>query len=251
MNRLEQTIGYRFHDPGLLLTALTHSSYANEHRLEHAECYERLEFLGDSILGVTAAEFLYRWEPALPEGQMTRIRAGLVCEESLHRAALKLGIGPLMRLGRGAELSGERKRPAILADMVEAIIAALYLDGGMEAAKELIFRFVLSDAPSVIEQRTLDHKTALQELVQQKKGGSVRYELTGESGPDHDKRFSYVVFVNGIAVGEGTGRSKKEAEQIAAASAMRNLTETELREVSSEVTESGNAEKLQFPMWKS
>ena len=224
MDRLQDKIKYHFHDLSLLLTALTHSSYANEHPHEHSECYERLEFLGDSILGLTAAEFLYRWEPLLPEGKMTRIRAELVCEESLHRAALALELGPLMRLGHGAERSGDRNRPSILADMVEALIAAVYLDGGMEPAKELIHRFILDDAEAVLKKRSPDSKTALQELVQKDGAGSVRYVLTGESGPDHDKRFTCAVYVNELLAGSGSGRSKKEAEQAAASAALDRLS---------------------------
>ena len=224
MDALQNKIGYRFQDLSLLQTALTHSSYANEHAHGQLPCYERLEFLGDSILGLTAAEFLYRRQPELPEGKMTRIRAELVCEDSLHRAAVTLGLGPLMRLGRGAELSGDRNRPSILADMVEALIAAVYLDGGMEPARALIYRFILADAEAGVEHRSLDSKTALQELVQQDGAVSIRYVLTGERGPDHDKRFTFAVFINDVLSGEGEGRSKKEAEQAAAAEALRRLT---------------------------
>lgn len=224
MTALQNRIEYQFRDLSLLQTALTHSSYANEHGLPHSACYERLEFLGDAILGLTAAEYLYARRPQLPEGKMTRIRAELVCEESLCRAAHALQLGPLMRLGRGAELSGDRDRPSILADMVEALIAAVYLDGGTEPAKALIHRFVLSDAESVIRNRTPDSKTALQELVQQDGAVSIRYELTGEHGPDHDKHFAVAVFINDACCGDGEGRSKKEAEQAAAAAALRKLT---------------------------
>ncbi len=224
MTDLQDRIEYCFHDLNLLQTALTHSSYANEHPQEHSECYERLEFLGDSILGLTAAEYLYRWEPSLPEGKMTRIRAELVCEESLHRAALNLGLAPLMRLGRGAERSGDRNRPSILADMVEALIAAVYLDGGMEPARSLIYRFVLADAGALVENRSLDSKTSLQELLQRDGAVSIRYVQTGETGPDHDKNFTFAVYVDGVLSGEGEGRSKKEAEQAAAAAALRRLS---------------------------
>ena len=222
MEKLEEKIGYRFHDRELLLTALTHSSYANE-RHGAAQSYERLEFLGDSILGLTAADYLYRQTPALPEGQMTRLRAELVCEASLHRAALELGLGELMRLGRGEELTGGRERPSILADMVESIIAAIYLDGGLEEAQRFIRERVLKDAPPGDRHRFTDYKTELQELVQRRSDRHVAYELIGESGPDHDKRFSFRVSVNGRAAGEGTGRTKKEAEQMAARMALEAL----------------------------
>ena len=222
MERLEEKIGYRFRDRELLLTALTHSSYANE-RHGAAQSYERLEFLGDSILGLTAAEFLFRYEPALPEGQMTRLRAELVCETSLHRTALELGLGAYMRLGRGEELTGGRERPSILADMVESIIAAIFLDSGLEAAQRFIRERVLRDAQIGEAHRFTDYKTELQELVQRRSDGQIRYEQIGESGPDHDKRFTFRVSVNGESAGEGTGRTKKEAEQQAARMALEAL----------------------------
>ena len=225
MKQLEEKIGYSFRDPSLLKTALTHSSYSNEHLQEHAECYERLEFLGDAVLGLTAAEMLYRWIPALPEGKMTRIRAELVCEKSLYRTAQMLGLGKYMYLGRGEELSHGRERASILADMVEATIGAIYLDGGMEKAAEFILRFVLNDAEEHVRSRSRDFKTVLQEAVQRTPGGSIRYELADESGPDHDKRFSYRVYINGVLSGEGSGRTKKEAEQEAAGSALQRLTD--------------------------
>ena len=224
MEALETRINYHFKNSGLLKTALTHSSYVNEHPREHAECYERLEFLGDSILGMVTAELLYRWAPSLPEGKMTRIRAELVCEESLHRVALELGLGQWMRLGRGEENSNGRERPSILADMVEAVIAAIYLDGGMEAATQFIRRRVLNRADDYILNRSRDNKTELQELVQQNTGSTIRYEMMGESGPDHNKRFSYAVYVNDVLAGEGEGRTKKEAEQAAAGSALSRMT---------------------------
>lgn len=224
METLESRINYKFKNIGLLKTALTHSSYVNEHPREHAECYERLEFLGDSILGMVTAELLFRWAPSLPEGKMTRIRAELVCEESLHHVAIELGLGQWMRLGRGEENSNGRERPSILADMVEAVIAAIYLDGGMEAATRFIRRCVLNHADDFILNRSRDNKTELQEIVQQQTGSTIRYELTGESGPDHNKRFSYAVYVNEVLAGEGEGRTKKEAEQAAAGSALQQMT---------------------------
>lgn len=224
METLESRINYKFKNIGLLKTALTHSSYVNEHPREHAECYERLEFLGDSILGMVTAELLFRWAPSLPEGKMTRIRAELVCEESLHHVAIELGLGQWMRLGRGEENSNGRERPSILADMVEAVIAAIYLDGGMESATHFIRRCVLNHADDFILNRSRDNKTELQEIVQQQTGSTIRYEMTGESGPDHNKRFSYAVYVNEVLAGEGEGRTKKEAEQAAAGSALQQMT---------------------------
>lgn len=223
MRKLEEKIGYRFHDKTLLETALTHSSYANERCGDAGRCYERLEFLGDSILGLVTAEFLYAHEPRLPEGRMTRLRAELVCEASLHRTAMSLGLGEYMRLGRGEERTGGRERPSILADMVEALIAAIYLDGGMPEARRFVLDTVLRGAVIGEEHRSVDYKTELQELIQQKPGQLIRYELTEESGPDHDKRFTFEVTVNGLPVGEGTGRTKKEAEQMAACRALEAL----------------------------
>ncbi len=222
MEKLEERIGYRFRDRRLLETALTHSSFANESH-GRAQSYERLEFLGDSILGLTAADLLYRLEPSLPEGQMTRLRAELVCEASLHRAALELSLGDLMRLGKGEELTGGRERPSILADMVESLIAALYLDAGLQEAQRFIRQFVLRDVRPGAAHSFTDYKTELQELVQSRSDGHIEYELIGESGPDHDKRFRFRVSVNGRAAGEGTGRSKKEAEQLAARMALEAL----------------------------
>ncbi len=220
MRKLEEKIGYRFQDKDLLRTALTHSSYANEEHPGRLQSYERLEFLGDAILGLTAAEFLYRHEPELAEGRMTRLRSELVCEASLHRVAEELGLADYMRLGKSERNNGVRGRRSITADMVEAVIAAIYLDGGLEEAKAFILRTVLKDAPIGEEHRSADYKSRLQELVQSEAGSHVAYELTGESGPDHDKLFSYRVLINGVPAGEGSGRSKKEAEQMAAKEAL-------------------------------
>ena len=217
---LESRIGYHFKDHKLLETAMTHSSYANERHADGTESYERLEFLGDSVLGQTTAEFLYRHEPALPEGRMTRLRAELVCEASLHKAALALGLGEFMRLGRGEELTGGRERTSILADMVESTIAAIYLDGGMEEARRFIMAHVLKDAEIGEVHPSADYKTALQEYVQRDGECQIRYELIAEEGPDHNKTFTFSVSVNGKTVGEGSGRTKKEAEQMAACRAL-------------------------------
>ena len=225
MDRLEQKIGYRFHDRGLLETALTHSSYANEKHAEQAQSYERLEFLGDSVLGLVAAEYLYAHEAALPEGQMTRLRAELVCEASLHKTALALSLGDYMRLGKGEEHTGGRTRPSILADMVEAVIAAIYLDAGMDEARRFVLDKILKDAEISDSHRGADYKTRLQEVVQRRSDQHISYVLTDESGPDHDKRFTFEVRINGVAVGSGSGRTKKEAEQMAACRALESLAE--------------------------
>lgn len=220
MRLLEEKIGYTFKNKELLLTALTHSSYANERQ---TKCYERLEFLGDSILGAVTADFLYRHSPELPEGRMTRLRSELVCEGSLHSIAAELELGSYMRLGKGEEHTGGRQRPSIMADMVEAIIAAIYLDGGLESAKRFIYAMLLDKAVIDDSHVSADHKTELQELVQQKSGSSIVYELIGESGPDHNKTFTFRVSVNGAAAGEGSGKTKKEAEQMAACRALEAL----------------------------
>ncbi len=225
MDKLEERIGYRFRDRSLLVTALTHSSYANERHADSVPCYERLEFLGDSILGLVTAEFLYRHEPPLPEGSMTRLRAELVCEQSLHRVAQELGIAPFMRLGRGEENTGGRQRPSVLADMVEAIIAAIFLDGGPEEASRFVHGKILRNAEISETHRTKDYKTELQELVQRRPNRQIAYELIGESGPDHNKTFRFRVTIDGVPAGEGSGRTKKEAEQMAALRALEGMKE--------------------------
>lgn len=217
---LEDKIGYKFKDISLLETALTHSSYANEKHDPPCQSYERLEFLGDSILGIVTAEFLYRHEPQLPEGRMTRLRAELVCEGSLHKVALELGLGDYMRLSRGEEHTGGRSRPSILADMVEAIIAAMYIDCGMDESRRFIMERILKDAEISETHRSADYKTELQELVQRRSNQRISYELVGEKGPDHCKTFTFRVCINGVSVGEGSGRTKKEAEQQAAGKAL-------------------------------
>lgn len=224
MQKLEETIGYRFRDRKLLETALTHSSFANERHDSGEESYERLEFLGDSILGHITADFLYHQVPPIPEGRMTRLRAELVCEQSLHRIAQRLELGKYMRLGKGEERTHGRERPSILADMVESILAAMYLDSGsLEESRRFILNELLLPADLGEQHRSEDYKTALQELVQRKPNQLISYEMLGQSGPDHDKTFVFRVLVNGVSVGEGSGRSKKEAEQMAAREAMEHL----------------------------
>lgn len=219
---LEAAIGYRFSNITLLQRALTHSSYANERWHDSLMSNERLEFLGDSILGMVVAEHLYRNFPDRPEGELTRMRADMVCETSLAAIAFKLKLGDHLMLGHGEEQSGGRTRPSILADAVESVIAASFLDGGMEAAEGFIRQFVLCNVP-VTRLQNKDYKTALQELVQQKKDQKLSYLLTGESGPDHDKVFTVEVSLNGNVVGQGSGSSKKRAEQDAARGAIENL----------------------------
>ena len=224
MQKLEETIGYRFRDPKLLETALTHSSFANERHDSGEESYERLEFLGDSILGHITADYLYHHEPPIPEGRMTRLRAELVCEQSLHRIAQRLELGKYMRLGKGEERTHGRERPSILADMVESILAAMYLDSGsLEEPRRFVMNELLLQADLGEQHRSEDYKTALQELIQRKPNQLISYEMLGQSGPDHDKTFVFRVSVNGVPVGEGSGRSKKEAEQMAAREALESM----------------------------
>ena len=219
---LEQAIGYRFKNITLLQNALSHSSYANERWHDSLKSNERLEFLGDSILGMVVADHLYKTFPDRPEGELTRMRADMVCEQSLANIADRIGLGGHLLLGHGEEQGGGRGRASILADAVESVIAATYLDGGMEAAQRFIETFVLCNVP-VSRLRNVDYKTHLQELVQQKKNQVISYQLVGESGPDHDKHFDVEVAVNGEVVGRGTGTSKKRAEQDAACNALKSL----------------------------
>lgn len=222
MKELEKKLNYTFKNSELLKNALTHSSYANENRAEGISSNERLEFLGDSVLGFVTAKHLYSMQPTLSEGKMTRLRAELVCEQSLHGVALDLDLGRYLRMGHGEEKNGGRTRPSILADAVEAVIAAMFLDGGIAAPESFIERMILS--PESIEaHHAADYKTELQELVQQKSGQVLTYAPTGESGPDHAKVFSASVSLNGEIIGEGSGRTKKEAEQAAACQALKKL----------------------------
>ena len=224
MQELERKLNYAFRNPALLQEALNHSSYANEHRAAHLHSNERLEFLGDSVLGFVTAEFLFQRHPEAPEGDLTRIRAALVCEQSLYEVAQRLGLGQYLKLGRGEEAGGGRERTSILADAVEAVFAAVYLDGGIDAARALIHRCLLdAQRESVVEERRRDYKTALQELVQRQADQTLTYRMVDEQGPDHAKTFRAEVLLNGEAIGSGSGHSKKEAEQAAARAAMEAL----------------------------
>ena len=222
INELEAAIGYRFKNITLLQNALAHSSYANERWHNSLKSNERLEFLGDSILGMVVAEYLYRNFSDRPEGDLTRMRADMVCERSLAQVAERIDLGKHLLLGNGEEAGGGRQRDSILADAVESVIAACFIDGGMEAARHFINTFVLTNVP-VQKLKNVDYKTALQELVQQKKNQVLCYQLVGESGPDHDKVFTAQVLLNDQVIGEGVGSSKKRAEQDAARAALEQL----------------------------
>ena len=216
---LETALGYRFSNITLLQNALSHSSYANERWHNSLLSNERLEFLGDSVLGMLVAEYLYRSFPDRTEGELTRMRADMVCEKTLADVANAIGLGDHLLLGHGEDRLGGRTRDSILADAVESIIAASFLDGGLSAALGIVRRFILVKVP-VKKLHNVDYKTLLQELVQQKKNQVLSYELTAETGPDHDKRFDVEVSLNGRVVGTGFGTSKKRAEQDAARAAI-------------------------------
>ena len=219
---LETAIGYRFRNISLLQNALTHSSYANERWHNSLLSNERLEFLGASVLGMLVADYLYRTFPDRPEGELTRKRADMVCEHTLATAANRIGLGEHLQLGHGEEQGGGRNRESILADAMESVIAACFLDGGLDAALKIVRTFILVEVP-VKKLHNADYKTALQELVQQKKNQVLSYAMVGQSGPDHDKKFDVEVSLNGRVVGKGSGSSKKRAEQMAAKDAIAAL----------------------------
>lgn len=216
---LMKAIGYTFKDVSLLEKALTHSSYTNEGH-NARECYERLEFLGDSVLGFITARYLYEKDRG-PEGELTKLRAAVVCEKALCSYSQQLGIGKYMRLGHGEQQNGGTTRPSILADMYEAVLAAIYLDSGLEEAEKFVLRFVIPEAETQRRRHFKDYKTALQEIVQQNPGEQLEYVLSGESGPDHCKTFITEVHLNSNVIGIGRGRSKKESEQQAAREALK------------------------------
>jgi ribonuclease-3 len=221
LSEFERKLGYTFQDKQLLQNALTHSSYANEHRKEGMSSNERLEFLGDAILGLVVAEYLYQTHPDKPEGELTKLRAELVCEKSLAEVANQLELGKALRLGHGESHGGGSHRPSMLADAVEAVLAASYLDGGMEVPRDIIQRLILQKEKTVVGNQ--DYKTRFQELVQRSKDQVISYTLVGEHGPDHDKTFQVEVCLNGTVVGTGRGSSKKRAEQDAAHEAIEQL----------------------------
>ena len=223
MEGLEAKLGYEFKDKSLLTTALTHSSYANENRKKNLRNNERLEFLGDSVLGLVTANYLYRAKGNMPEGRMTRLRAELVCEQNLAKVAEKLSLGSYLLLGKGEEQGGGRYRHSIIADAVEAVLAAVYLDGGYKQAEKIIYKYILEPMEDGDEILPFDYKTELQELVQKKSGQALSYKMLDQEGPDHNKVFTFAVLLNGQEIGTGTGKNKKEAEQNAAAAALKKL----------------------------
>lgn len=220
MEELERILGYRFNDPELLCRALSHSSYANETKSVR-ESNERLEFLGDSVLSIIVAEYLFKNFSKLPEGELTKLRASLVCEKSLAAFARELELGRFLFLGKGEQQNGGRERPSILADAFEAVLAAMFLDGGMDVAKKHVLRFVVAELKNhTVEEAFHDYKTQLQEIIQRNPEEELVYVLTGEEGPDHDKSFTVEVRLNSNVIGKGIGHSKKQAEQYAAKQAL-------------------------------
>ena len=227
LKELGKKIGYTFREPALLKQALMHSSYTNEKHLPKYQCNERLEFLGDAVLELVSSEYLYLNSPHTPEGELTKTRASMVCEPSLAMCARDIGLGDYLLLGKGEEATGGRHRDSVTSDAMEALIGAVYLDGGFTSAKEFIHRFVLTD----LEDKKLfyDSKTILQEMVQGMKAGAISYRLTGEEGPDHDKSFYVEVLIGDRAYGDGKGRTKKAAEQQAAYRAILKLRKKETK----------------------
>ena len=220
MTDLQNKIGYQFKNPALLNEALTHSSYANEHKSQHIKYNERLEFLGDSVLSIVVSDYIYKNCPELPEGELTKLRASLVCEKSLYEFAKKIDLGKYLILSKGERNNGGADRPSILSDAFEALIAAIYIDGGITPASKHILNFVIPAIKNSMKKKINDYKTTLQEIIQKNPGEKLEYVLVKESGPDHNKHFVVEVHLNSNVIGKGGGRSKKEAEQQAAREAL-------------------------------
>lgn len=220
MESLQQLMGYKFKDERLLYEALSHSSFANENR-KNRRSNERLEFLGDSVLSIIVSDHIFKHFGHIPEGELTKLRASLVCEKALFEFSKRIRLGEHIFLGRGEENSGGRERPSVVSDAFEAVIAAIYLDGGMEAARPYVLSFIPKDITPAGGKAFHDYKTNLQEIIQRNPEEHVEYVLKDESGPDHDKRFTVQVMLNSNVIGEGVGHSKKSAEQEAAHEALR------------------------------
>ena len=227
LKKLERSIDYKFHDFNLLKKSMIHSSYANEMHLAKYECNERLEFLGDAVLELISSEFLFFDESKMQEGDLTKWRASIVCEPSLAFCARQIHLGDYLLLGKGEEVTGGRKRDSITSDALEALIGAIYIDGGFASAKEFITRFVLND----LDNRKLfyDSKTILQEIVQANFKEVITYRLVGEEGPDHNKSFHSAVYIGEQEFGRGVGRTKKAAEQEAAYHSILKLHEMNIK----------------------
>ncbi len=224
MQQLEKNLNYKFNNINLLKNALTHSSYANEVR-NGISSNERLEFLGDSVLSIIVSDYIFNNFPKLPEGELTKLRASLVCEKSLCGFSRELELGKYLLLGKGEEKGGGRERDSILADAFEAVLAAMYLDGGYEIARKHALRFVLREIEHPEDDVFKDYKTVLQEIIQRNPEEAVTYVLVDQTGPDHDKIFTVEVMLNSNAIGKGSGKSKKQAEQMAAKQALELMGE--------------------------
>lgn len=218
IEQLERILGYTFKDKMLIKRALTHTSYENEQKINKNGHYERLEFLGDAVLELLTSEYIYLNNSSMEEGAMTKLRATIVCEQSLAQSAKQISLSEYILLGKGESAMGGRKRDSIISDVMEALIGALYLDGGLEVTKEFVHKYILTD----IEAKKIiyDAKSSLQELVQKRKAGQLCYVLLSESGPEHSKQFECAVEIGGKQMGTGIGKNKKEAEQKAAAEAL-------------------------------
>ncbi|PDZ42188.1 ribonuclease III [Bacillus cereus] len=221
----QEKISITFTDEKLLIQAFTHSSYVNEHRKKPHEDNERLEFLGDAVLELTVSQYLFQKYPTMSEGELTKLRAAIVCEPSLVRFANELSFGSLVLLGKGEEMTGGRERPALLADVFEAFIGALYLDQGLETVWEFLKEIVYPKINEGAFSHVMDYKSQLQELIQRDGSGNVEYQILQEKGPAHNREFVSRVTLNNVALGLGSGKSKKEAEQQAAAEALKKLKE--------------------------
>jgi ribonuclease-3 len=218
IEEFQEKIGYQFKNRHLLVQALTHSSYANERRMSRLSNNERPEFLGDAVLELATSEFLYAKYPKYPEGELTRLRASIVCEQTLAFCTRELELGKYLMLGKGEDMTGGRERKSVLSDALEAVIGAIYLDGGFASAKEFIHKFILNDMEH--KQLFFDSKTILQEIVQGNYDQELSYQLIGESGPDHDKKYTVEARIGEKVLGQGEGRTKKSAEQEAAYQAL-------------------------------
>lgn len=220
MEELQKSINYKFKDESLLIEALTHSSYANEQKGKNIKCNERLEFLGDSVLSIVVSDYIYKNCPELTEGDLTKLRASLVCEESLYKFAKKINLGSYLILSKGEHHNNGSKRPSILSDAFEALIAAIYLDSDRETAADFILGFIIPELKNHKKRPAKDYKTTLQEIIQKNPGETLKYVLVGESGPDHEKHFVVEVHLNSNVIGKGGGKNKKQAEQQAAREAL-------------------------------
>lgn len=228
MSNFEKNINYKFKNPALLREALTHSSFSNERKENAVHNNERLEFLGDAVLSIVISDYLFKNHTDLPEGELTKIRSKIVCESTLGECSRRIDLGEFMFFGKGEEMTGGRKRTSILADAFEALIASIYLDGGIDSASQFIMSFMKDFIHNAINGKVfLDYKTHLQEIVQIRKDNKIKYEIIGEEGPDHCKLFYTQVKLNDIVIGYGKGRSKKEAEQEAAKMAIEKLESNE------------------------